>query len=664
MGRVDQGDQTGRLVTLRKQRTLTFKPHGVTDAVDGTNSLPGALKSAINLVPSMHTKNVWVPRPAITKSFDFSALDPAPGQGEALIEIGDRVWGMIQSSTFPGKSVPFCYDYTIPGFVTIQGLTAGNLPNSTANSGDWIPPILTQVGAYLIFTHPGFALPNAFGWIDMTGLTDTATATTTSGSAALTALSKNTLLAGWRPGMQITGAGIPVGTRITAVSTDGLTVTISQAATATATGVALSLAGGTPASPLWAAGNANAYPLPAVVRTVAMFNGRAWYGVANAAAFSDAGDPLQRTNANQVLTLQNSLAITAMATQPFANQTVIGGVVQALLLFQGNVAIWQVIGDQATNNLTLNLVTSIGTDAPLSIVGVPPALRFIAPDGMRQINLDGTVSPPLGANGDGVALPFINATYPSRIAAAYNEDVYRVSLSGNVSAGGAITPNLVAGEYFYHEKLQAWSGPHTSPAKLVTETNRPAINHGFLVFPLQIGNLANTPTAIYFSNTRPLIDSTYQEAGAPLNWVLQTCLLPDSGDMFENSMVETSAALALAQSGTASVVFRDERTVPLDAVAVTGFAPPAGSGAAGNQWNQMAWNEGLWGTILGAILMQRQLDWHVSLVFKQGSLVISGLADANTAVGNLYLRYQRTGYMLIDPARLSTGLPGITNFAA
>jgi hypothetical protein len=612
----------------------------------------------------MHTKNVWVPRPAVLKSFDFSALDPAPGEGEALIEIGDRVWGMIQSSTFLGKSVPFCYDYTIPGFVTIQGLNAGNLPNSTSNSGDWIPPILAQVGAYMIFVHPGFTMPNAFGWIDTTGLSDAAAATTISGSAALTALSKNTLLAGWRPGMQISGAGIPANTRIQAVSTDGLTVTLSQAATATATGVALAVAGGTPTNPLWAAGNTNAYPLPAVARTVDMYNGRAWYGVANAAVFSDAGDPLQRTNANQALTIQNGLAITAMATQPFSNQTVFGGVMTALLLFQGNVSVWQITGDQTTNNLTLNIVAEVGTDAPLSIISVPPALRFIAPDGMRQINLDGTVSPPLGANGDGVALPFINVTYPSRICAAYNEDVYRVSLSGNASAGGSVTPNLVTGEYFYHEKLKAWSGPHSSPARLVAETNRVALNHGFLSFPLQVGNLVNTPTAVYFSNTRPLIDSTYNEAGVPLSWLLQTSLLPDSGDMFENSMVETAVALALAPTGTASITFRDERSAPLDTVVVTGFAVPALSGRAGNQWNLMAWNLGIWGLLLGSPLMQRQLDWHVSLVFKQGSLVVQGLADATTAVGNFYLRYQRTGYMLIDPSRLSTGLPGLPNFAA
>jgi hypothetical protein len=268
---------------------------------------------------------------------------------------------------------------------------------------------------------------------------------------------------------------------------------------------------------------------------------------------------------------------------------------------------------------------------------------------------------------------------------------------------------------------------------LITASSRPATNHGFVLFPLQTllvlgsgagwilatgnglklgqGNPANAVTAVYFSNSRPMIDSTYQKAGVPLNWLLQTSLLPDSGDMFENAMVETAAALALAPSGTASVSFLDELGVQLDAVTVAGFAPDEDGTqlpvvpAAAAQLPPLLFNEGSLvvaglreefapdgtasiaflddrgapldivavgafavanGTtpVAGAILAQRQLDWHISLVFKQGSLVVQGLADANTAIGNLYLRYQRSGYMLIDPARLSTGLPGVPNFAA
>lgn len=67
----------------------------------------------------------------------------------------------------------------------------------------------------------------------------TKTATTTTGSAALTALSANVITAGWKVGMSISGTGIPGSTTILAISADGLTVLMSANATATATLVAV-----------------------------------------------------------------------------------------------------------------------------------------------------------------------------------------------------------------------------------------------------------------------------------------------------------------------------------------------------------------------------------------------------------------------------------------
>jgi len=135
-------------MTLRNQRPLLFKPNGVSDAVDGTNAPPappgvaGALRAAIDIVPSMHTRNVWVPRPASYPLFHFPA---GYGEGEALVEIGNRVWGMVQRGD--GKSVPFCFDFTANAFVQLQGLDDALLPASTVNTGDWQPPSIAQIGA-------------------------------------------------------------------------------------------------------------------------------------------------------------------------------------------------------------------------------------------------------------------------------------------------------------------------------------------------------------------------------------------------------------------------------------------------------------------------------------------------------------------------------------
>jgi hypothetical protein len=69
----------------------------------------------------------------------------------------------------------------------------------------------------------------------------TKTATVTSGSSSLTALSANVNTAGWKLGMSISGAGIPGSTTILAVSADGLQVFLSANATASATAVALTV---------------------------------------------------------------------------------------------------------------------------------------------------------------------------------------------------------------------------------------------------------------------------------------------------------------------------------------------------------------------------------------------------------------------------------------
>lgn len=78
----------------------------------------------------------------------------------------------------------------------------------------------------------------------------TKTATVTSGLNTLTALSSNVNTAGWLPGMTIAGAGITAGTTILAIASNGLSLFMSAPATATATGVALTVtAASVPAAP-------------------------------------------------------------------------------------------------------------------------------------------------------------------------------------------------------------------------------------------------------------------------------------------------------------------------------------------------------------------------------------------------------------------------------
>jgi hypothetical protein len=638
---------------LRRAKALTFRPKTVTDAVDSTNAEPGSLMAAADLIWSMHTRSVLVPRPAAY------VLSPTPATGELLQTIGTQIYGFMPSSRFPGHSEPFLIDEATGIPVPIQGVTAANTPMTAPTAGDWTPPTFTAVGAYRLFTHPGFALPNAFGWLDMTGFADSTTGDLTASSTQIINLGKDVNSDGWRAGQVINDSAglIPAGTRIASIALDGLSLTLTQAAVGAAVGDTFSVLGGTPSYPLWAAGNTSINPLPAVPAAVSQFNGRAYFAVASGIPFTDDLDPLIRTNASQALTFDNGVDVTAFGTIPF--NTTAGGIIQSLLVFQGDTAIQQITGDPATSNLSKNLLSEIGTLAPNAIVSTPVGVVFVAPDGLRVVQKDGTVSPPIGADGDGVALPFINAVFPSRMCASYNEDVIRISATYNDSIGGSVVSQEVSAEWWFHIKLKAWSGPHSFPAAQIAPLDGPRTRHGHVMFAL------NAP-GLWFSNTRPMIDSSYTENGVPLTGTYRTSLLPDNELMFMNGMNETTVMISLPPGETAQVLAVDDKRSLLDSVAITGATPPAGV------WGQMVWGvnqwggpkpaAGIWGTMVwgqstwgdsgagGALLAQRLVPWDREVVFKQVSISIAAPSSPAVAIGNLYMRYQITGYTLQDLA--------------
>lgn len=76
---------------------------------------------------------------------------------------------------------------------------------------------------------------------DGTIFSDTTTTGTTNGTTALTGLSHNVLTAGWNLSFNVSGTNIPAGTTITAIAADGLSATMSAAATGSGSGIALTV---------------------------------------------------------------------------------------------------------------------------------------------------------------------------------------------------------------------------------------------------------------------------------------------------------------------------------------------------------------------------------------------------------------------------------------
>ena len=617
---------------IRHAKSLIFKPWGLTDSIDGTNAPPGSMSALVNLVCAPHTLNCFVPRPAALKVGDMASKFTTPTNITALVIFGNVAYGWCSSASFPGKDAPFAYDLVAGSFLTIAGISSALLPNTVATTGDWTPPTVEVFSnACIIFTHPGFTGTPKFGWLDISSFSlNTLTGTTTSGSPVITAVSADPYLDGVEPGQTISGIGIPAGAYVVSTTSAPNTITISANCTANGTPT-LTIAGGTPTAPLYGAGNTNKNPMASTPAAVAQYNGRAYFAVGNALVFSDVLRPRQVTNATQALILGDNQAVTALSPTPFT-APLTGGMITALLAFKGVEAVFQITGDSATSNLASAAINgAVGTLAPNTICPTPGGIAYVAPDGVRIIDLTGRCLDPIGGEGDGVRVPFWETPFPSRMCAAYAHNVMRISLEDGSKA------NQPWDEYWYDFGRRAWTGPHTFAAQLLAAWPN-ALGADWVAAPQSI------PTQLYELSAIPLPNSSYIENGSQLGWTYQTSLLPDNEEEAMNQIVQSTIAMVLSTSQQAVVTALNESGTALRQVVLNGLSTPSGV------WGSMIWGTGYWG-IQGA-LRQYALNWPAPIVFKQMALQITGQSGPNFAIGNFYAKYQPLGYM-VDPGMQS-----------
>lgn len=379
-----------------------------------------------------------------------------------------------------------------------------------------------------------------------------------------------------------------------------------------------------PAAPAWSGTNTAPTALAAVPQWVSNFNGRAFFlvnpaGAQPAAYMSDSLAPTVITNANQILTFDDNVPLTCAAGLALYNQ--LGGVVQSLMIFKGVTNIYQVTGDYAASTLaknTLNVAT--GTFAPNTVCSTAKGLVFVAPDGVRAIDFNANVSDPVGKAGDGITAPFFFSLVPSRMCAAYNSGVYRVQ----VQNGGAVgNPQQ---QWWYDFVRDVWSGPHTQAAALMA----PYINT-FIV------TLQGAGANLWQSDQVQSTTSTYVENGAQLNYLFNTPMLPDTDQMAETSIVETTVHMALVAGNIVTCLALNQDNTVLDTVTVT----PAGSPTI---WGAFLWGAALWQGAQNT-LYPRQLAWHFPIVFRRMGLSVAGASAQGIKLGRIHLRYRVLGYL-------------------
>lgn len=380
-----------------------------------------------------------------------------------------------------------------------------------------------------------------------------------------------------------------------------------------------------PAAPAWSAGDTAPQALAGIPTDVFNFNGRAFYAVNTATSvalqYSDILTPQTITNATQVLTLDDTVPITALGGIPL-NSPFQGGSTQSLIVFKGVTSMYQILGDAALGTLLRNkLVVPTGTFAANSVCPTPMGLAFVSPEGLRLVTQDGSISDPIGVDGQGVAVPFQYAVVPSRIAAACNGNTIRISVQNGYTASAPTQ------EYWFDLARKQWSGPHTFAASLIV-----ALSNVF----------AKTATGVnaklFTSDVKQSLTSGYIENGTQLTWSFATPLMPDTDQMSETSIIESTLDLQYP-AGVPSFlgIAYDQNGTLYDSIAL---AP----GGVATFWGGFNWGAAVW---LGTpnALCPRPLNWHQELVFRRIAFGFSGQSAGDLKIGSLRMQYRTLGYL-------------------
>ena len=689
---------------IRDAKNFTFRPFGTVDAVDATNGKPGGMTSCQNLVPAPNNPGFFAPRPAALKKADLSSINPT-GVISCFCIVGTTVYGMIQSTTYPGKDEPFAYNLATSTLLTLTGVSSALLPNTLPTAGAVVNPnIFSGASTRIVVVHSGFNGTGSFlGWFDVAGFSSSSGfGNTTIGSPVIRSMHTNVgnsapILAGYQAGMAIAGAGIPAGTTILSMSngtfslsTVGTTTLGSNSVTAvgSVTGVEVGM---TITGPNLATG------------TYVTAIGAGTFTLSQNAVASGAGVALIVTGGGLVTLSQN-----ATATATGVVLTVTGGTRTSPQWSSGNLngnplsvvpicgagfngRAWYGAGPYlvfsdplnstqvtlSTQALQIGDVASITAINPLPLTaqltgGIQQSLTvYKGAASFFQVTGDAS-SANLAVNAVtgsvGTLAPDTIAQTPLGVAMVCVDGVRFLGLTGvqteRVGAEGsgvsvpflnAITPSRMVADYaenVYRVSVTSASDPAARPFEYWYDltTQQWSGPHTFAAaliaaYPAGGGFLLapiGVPASLWFSDVIPKASSVYIENGVQLAWTYETTLLPDNEDMAFNQVVETAVQFASPAANPVQVTAVNEGGALLGTVTVK----PDYNGVT-PLWGAVNWAAFNWGIATGSF-RRYPVYWAAPLVFRQAKLRLSASSDRGQVVGDLFVRYQVLGYG-IDP---------------
>jgi hypothetical protein len=219
-----------------------------------------------------------------------------------------------------------------------------------------------------------------------------------------------------------------------------------------------------------------------------------------------------------------------------------------------------------------------------------------------MVTMDGTVTDPIGTSGAGVSVPLLNPVYRSRVNAACNGSVLRVSIQNSLLSG---TPWQ---EYWFDLTRKNWSGPHTFPSIMIDGYAK-----DFIVAPQA------APANLFTSAIQPEGATSFVENGVSLTWVFQTVVLMDNQAMAESEIAEMQIKV----------------TPGADTTMAVNILTQTGSTIATTTYT--------FGAITG--LAARQISFSAPVVYNRMAIQVTGACVAGFQIGDIYVRERILGYM-------------------
>ena len=379
-----------------------------------------------------------------------------------------------------------------------------------------------------------------------------------------------------------------------------------------------------PAAPAYTTANTTTNLLPTVPTSVANFNNRAYFACGNVEYYSDVLAPTVMTTAGQSLTLGDNTPIVAQAGLPVT--TTSGGVVGALIVFKGT-QIWQITGDAAvTGTLAQNYLTlTVGCQAPRSVVSSPLGTFFAGPDCAYFVSATGLILPVTNQQGGlpDIRQPFNYCTEPTRVAAAFASNIYRLCIPTIVDG--------VAGtfDYWFDCRRFRWNGPHT----FLYDCASGAGNY-FVLTDRRV------PAKLFTSYVNPKTTTIYTDNAAVYTADMVSATMPKRGEMAVKQIVEST--MELSSSGAAltyGITAFGENGQFINAVGI----PVQG---LGHIWGTHPWGNGLRWTSSQTQVVTYRINWSIPIVFNKIAIEVSTPATKGVSIGTFYGRTQTTGYTL------------------